>query len=301
MKVNYHLKLLIALIFVFGISAGKVKAQDSTESPTILGIKYFLPENNVPYIEINTKKKLGRKFEPVVNVTVNVYLDEVGDKNLLGKVITGKTGLARIGIPASLKTSWDALDEFKIVAASVPTAKEEALSEELTIKKAILVIDTSSADGMRIVTGQLKEKKGAEWVAVKDIEMKLRIKRLLGNLTVGDEETYTSDSTGLASAEFKKDSMPGDAKGNLVLVARVEDNDVYGNLVVEKTAPWAVPGVTDANFWHRSLWSTGNRSPIWLLIIAIAIIGGVWGTIIYLVRQMFKIKKLGKQFEKGLT
>jgi hypothetical protein len=41
----------------------------------------------------------------------------------------------------------------------------------------------------------------------------------------GDEETYTSDSTGMASAGFKRDSMPGDEKGNLILVVRVEDND----------------------------------------------------------------------------
>jgi len=33
------------------------------------------------------------------------------------------------------------------------------------------------------------------------------------------------DSTGMASAGFKRDSIPGDEKGNLILVARVEDND----------------------------------------------------------------------------
>ncbi len=100
-----------------------------------------------------------------------------------------------------------------------PKPGEEPLVQHLTIKKAILVIDTSSEEGIRSVTAQLKEKKGNEWVAVKDIEMKLRVKRLLGNLTAGDAETFTSDSTGTAIAEFKRDSMPGDEKGNLVLVA----------------------------------------------------------------------------------
>jgi len=85
------------------------------------------------------------------------------------------------------------------------------------------------------VPAQLKEKNGNEWVAVKEIEMKLGIKRMLGNFTVGDEETYTSDSTEMASAEFKRDSKPGDEKGNLILVARVEDNDDYCNLVAEKS------------------------------------------------------------------
>ena len=147
----------------------------------------------------------------------------------------------------------------------------------------------------------LKEKKGNEWMAVKEIEMKLSIKRLQGNLTVGEAETFTSDSTGTASAAFIKDSMPGDAKGNIILVARVEDNDSYGNLVVEKSVPWGKVAKAETNFWHRTLWSTGNRAPVWLLVIAFAIIIGVWGTLIYLVWQLVKIKKMGKAFERGMS
>jgi hypothetical protein len=128
--------------------------------------------------------------------------------------------------------------------------------------------------------------------------MKVGVKRLGGNLTVGDADTYTSDSTGLASAEYKRDSLAGDEKGNLVLVAKIEDNDTYGNLVVEKSVPWGKAVLADTHFWHRTLWSTGNRAPIWLLLIAFAIIIGVWSSIIYLVRQVIKIKKIGRDYER---
>ena len=46
-------------------------------------------------------------------------------------------------------------------------------------------------------------------MAVREIEMKLGIKCILLNLTVREAETYTSDSTGMVSAGFKEDSMPG--------------------------------------------------------------------------------------------
>ncbi len=295
MKKNNHHKLLIIFLFLFATAIGKLHAQDSAAaSPVLLSLRYFLPENKIPYIIVNTKKKVERKFLPVKNIPVNVYYGEVAEKNLLGKIVTAVNGEGRVAFPASLKANWDSLDEFKILAESVPAKGEELLSADITIKKAILVIDTLSVDGVRTVTGMLKEKKGDEWVAVKEIEMKLSIKQLLGNLTVGEAETYTSDSTGTASAAFNKDSMPGDEKGNLVLVARVEDNDIYGNLVAEKSVFWGKPLQAEANFWHRTLWSTGNRAPIWLLVIAFAIIIGVWGTLIYLVRQVFKIKKLGE-------
>ena len=292
MKPNNHHKLFIIMLFLFGTTVSKINAQDSTAT-TVLSVRYFLPENKIPYVDVSTKKKVGRKFEPVKGIPVNVYFSEAAEKNLLGKIITGIDGEGRVALPASFKATWDSLNEFKFVAVSDSFAGVESLSGDVTIKKAILVIDTTSTEGIRTVTAQLKEKNGNEWVAVKEIEMKLGIKRRLGNLTVGDAETYTSDSTGMASAEFKRDSMPGDEKGNLILVARVEDNDNYGNLVVEKSVPWGKSVQAETHFWHRTLWSTGNRAPLWLLFIAYSIVIGVWGTIIFLVLQIVKIKKLG--------
>jgi hypothetical protein len=294
MKANNHHKLFILFLFLLGAAITKASAQDSAAAEPILSVRYFLPENKVPYLELNTKKKVGRKFEPITGISVNVYFNEEAEQNLLGKITTGSTGLGRLAFPASFKATWDSLNEFKFVAVSEATKGVESLSSDIAIKKAILVIDTTVEDGARTMTAQLKEKIGEEWVAVKEIEMKLGIKRLLGNLSVGDAETYTSDSTGIASAGFLRDSMPGDKKGNLILVARVEDNDTYGNLVEEKSVPWGKALQAENNFWHRTLWSTGNRAPVWLLFIAISIIAGVWGTIFYLVR--FKIKKMGKEY-----
>jgi hypothetical protein len=301
MKANYHHKFLAGLIVIACLVAGKSYAQDSAASPTVLGIRYFLPENKVPYIEVSTKKKVGRKFEPVTGLPVSVFITDTAAANLLGSTKTASNGTGRIALPPSFKAAWDSLSEFTFVASMPATGKEEAQTAEIIIKKAILVIDTVSEDGVRSVTAQLKEKVGNEWVAVKDIEMKLGIKRGLGNLSVGEEETYTADTTGIAIAEFKHDSMPGDAKGNIFLVARVEDNDTYGNLVVEKAVPWGKAHQAESHFWHRSLWSTGGRAPVWLLTIALAIIIGVWSTIFYLIKQMFRIRKMGHDYEKDIA
>lgn len=294
MKANFHHKFFLLLLLFSTMAVGKAFAQEKESAPVLLSLKYFLPENKVPYINVITKRKVGRKFEPVPGVNVSVYLDANRPENLLGKVITAGNGEARIAFPTALKTTWDSLDAFTILAESVPAAKEELLSAELPVKKAILIVDTVNEDGVRNVTGMLKEKKGDAYLPVGDVEMKLKIKRLLGNLTVGEEETYTSDSSGIATAEFKKDSMPGDEKGNIILVARVEDNDTYGNLVVEKKVPWGKPSIAETHFWHRTLWSTGNRAPVWLLVMAFSIMIGVWGTVIYLIRQVVKIRKMGK-------
>ena len=226
-----------------------IHAQDSAvASPTMLSISYFLPANHVPYLEVTTKKKVGRKFEPVQNISLNIYFDEAEQKNLLGKVITDTIGKARIGLPPSFRNTWDSLDEFKFLAQSDSSAGQEPLSADITIKKAILTVDTTSVDGVRTVIGELKEKNGNAWVPVKDIDMNLSIKRMLGNLSVGDEATYTSDSAGVSSAEFKRDSIPGDEKGNITLVAKVDDNDTYGTLVSRKDGKLGIGNSTSKRF-----------------------------------------------------
>jgi hypothetical protein len=94
--------------------------------------------------------------------------------------------------------------------------------------------------------------------------------------------------------------MPGDEKGNLALVARVVDNDTYGNLTTEKIVPWGVVEKPNLTFFkQRTLWSTRFETPIWLLLLAYSIGGSVWIVIIYLIWQLMIIKKIGRNLPKG--
>ena len=301
MKLSNPTKITIGLFLLFCINSHNIMAQDSSAIPTLMAIRYMVPINQVPYLSVNTKKKVGRKFEPVKGISCSVYFNDTSNHNLLGKTVTGVNGEGKVAFPASFKATWDSLTSFKFIAIADAPAGEEPLSSDVTIKKSILTIDTASVDGVKMVTAQLKEKIGNNWVAVKDIEMKLGIKRMLGDLTVGDAETYTADSSGTASAEFKRDAIPGDEKGNLFLVAKIEDNDSYGNLTIEKSVPWGKAVHTQSIFLKRALWSTGNRAPIWLLMIALSIIVGVWSTLFYLIKQMLTIKKLGKLFDENAS
>lgn len=290
MKMKNPHKIIILILFILGFSFINTNAQDEAPKPKpVISIKYFVSTNLLPYLEVNTQTKTGRVLDALKNIPVSVYFGEEAAENLIGKTTTGLFGKSKVYLTPQFKTKWDSLNDFTFTAV----ADSFGISSEVAIKKAALFIDTLNEDGTKSVKAILKEKKGTDWVAVGAVEMKLRIKRLTGNLSVGDDETYTSDSSGFAIAEFKKDSIPGDEKGNIILSAKVEENETYGNLEVEQQANWGKPSSLENHFWHRSLWSTGNRAPIWLLTLAIGIIIGIWGTIIYLVLQMIKIKKLG--------
>ena len=76
MKVLYkYLKIVISLTLLLGISIDTTQAQDSVASKTELLISYYLPVNKVPYLQVTSRKKVGRKYEAVKNIPVDIYFN----------------------------------------------------------------------------------------------------------------------------------------------------------------------------------------------------------------------------------
>ncbi len=245
---------------------------------------------------VQSRIKVGKKFQPLPRQVVQLYLDSNSAENLITKTYTDENGKAKVIIPPALKDKWNNNPKHNFIAVLEATSLEDERTTTLEIAKAKIVMDTSNSEGTRTVNVKVMYFENNDWVPAKDVEMKVGVVRSAGILSAGDEETYTTDSTGTTTVEFKKDSLPGDQQGNIVLVAQVEDNDQYGNLLVEKAVPWGVAVKHEKNFFdQRTLWSTRFRTPIWLLFMAYSIIATVWSVIIYLVFQIIKIKKLGKE------
>ena len=291
MKKNKFIFLLLPLLFA--LLTNPVAAQeDSVVAKELVKLKYFNDNNGVQFLILENSLKTGKKIEPLKNKVFQLYLDSNKTENLIATVTTDKNGKAKSFLPPSLKAAWAASPLHKFIA--VATGKEEETAAELEIIKSKIKIDTAIEEGTRRITVQVMKYENSEWVPANEVEMKVGIQRLGGILSAGDEESYTTDSSGTVSVELTKDSLPGDEKGNMVLVAKVEDNDQYGNLLVQKTVPWGVALKTDKSFFdQRTLWTTRFRTPLWLLFMAYSIVIGVWGTIIYLVLQIIRIKKIG--------
>lgn len=289
-KINKNYILLICFISVMN----GMQAQDSIVKEPVVKLNYYSVNNTVPYIVIHTQFKEGKKYSPAGNISGQVYMDgDSSEANLLGKFTTNESGVAKLILPAATQQIWNNATQHNFKASATGKGFESS-ETELSITKSKITIDTSSTDEAKSITVTVSQLKDKEWVPAKDVELKIGISRLNSLLPVGDEETYTTDSTGQVTAEFKKDSMPRDMKGNIVLVAKVEDNELYGSLSVEKAVPWGVYKQYENSFSKRTLWATGNKTPIWLLAMAFSIIAGVWGTFVYLILQLVKIRKLGR-------
>ena len=293
MKTSKFLVLIVSFLIAFHSA---VNAQDEPAKPKqVVTLRYFNENNSFQYLLLQSWSKTGKKLEPVANKAFQVYLDSNSSANLVGKVQTDNEGKVKALIPAGLKSVWDSASTHTFLVMAEGSGKEDETATEFTITKSKITIDTTNQDGVRSIAASVMKFDQGNWVPVANVEMKLGVLRMDKSiLSGGDEATYTTDSTGIATAEFKKDSLPGDSKGNIILAASVEDNDELGNLLIEKPVNWGVPLKEDKSFFdQRALWTTRFKTPYWLLIIAYSISIGVWSTILYLVFQLFRIKKLG--------
>ena len=279
------------IVLVAALLPQFLMAQAAEKNTLVLGVKYYNDNNAAQHLVVSAKSKIDGKFQKIGNIAVKVFITNDSNKNnFIGAGITSERGEFILFIPPSAKTEWLKSATQNFIAISAANKLYDEARAETTITKAKIKMDT--ADG-KIVNAKLFIKVDSSWQPMAGVEMLLAVKRLDGNLNISETATYTSDSAGAISGEFKRDSLPGDQKGNLVLVANIIDNDVYGNIEAETTVPWGKPLVYTTNYKHRSLFARRGHSPIWLELLAYGIIVLVWAVIIYLGFQIRNIIKLG--------
>lgn len=159
--------------------------------------------------------------------------------------------------------------------------------EIITDIQIILQSDREAHEVKAVVVG--KNEKGEE-ALVKNAEIGFFVKRYFGDLRV-DDKSITTDKNGVASIPFPAD-LPGDAEGNVEMTVRLMD-DKYAGAVVSQNVNIAKVTVVENMLDERALWGTRAKTPIWLLFMYLGMTGGIWLGILYIVINIFKIKKLG--------
>jgi hypothetical protein len=278
------------LTFALTLLATGISFAQVEKNKLILGLGYYNDNNQMQYLKANTKAKINGKFTQVGGVQVKFYISSESPEHLLGGAKTDANGQAALMIPPGAKDEWNKSPKQSFLAIADSTDLYKTVSTSIDLSKARIKLDTAED---KKINATLVEQQGSNWVPVKGVDMKIAVKRLGGDLNVTETPTVTTDSLGMASADFKLLNLPGDLKGNLVLIASVEDNDIYGNLSTERIVPWGTPTDYVSDYDKRTLFARAGRAPFWLLWMASGITLSVWLVIFYLFIQIRKLKKLG--------
>lgn len=152
-----------------------------------------------------------------------------------------------------------------------------------------LVVEDSIKTCKAIITAGDKPLEG--------IQVKFFVKRFFGSLPlIANGKSVSTDETGVASIKFPND-LPGDCNGTVVVSAKVEDDDNYGSFEAKDSIKWGtiVSVTAQEEEWNeRSLVGSGNKAPVYLITTAGVIMIVVWGTLLYVIYSLVKIKKAGK-------
>lgn len=106
------------------------------------------------------------------------------------------------------------------------------------------------------------------------------------------------DSSKKIAIQVPTDIM-GDTLGRLKVKAQLIGNGEYvdTSTTIEVQAAMRPP-VQQPFFSQRALWNTQRKSPRWLILMSITVLTIVYGTLIYVIVLMFRLRKQGQIFIK---
>lgn len=161
----------------------------------------------------------------------------------------------------------------------------EAAEEALEIKKANLTLTPVNEDSLHSVKLALFDMTTGTQVPLPQIGLNVYVKRMFGNLKIGEG---TTDATGETLVEIPG-KLPGDEKGNITVLARLDESEEYGALEAAVAQPWGIAVKEDIRKLPRALWS--SSPPLWMLITFIVLMTTVWGHYIVIIFELFRLRK----------
>jgi hypothetical protein len=210
----------------------------------------------------------------------------------IGKIITDGNGIAFLNIKAGeLTADGEGKLHFKALFAGNKSA--ESAEEELVVKRGRLTITPVKEDSLHSLQVKLVDLSSGTETAIPETDLGIFVKRHFKPLKIGEGKT---DESGEVSVEVPN-NLPGDANGNITLLARLDDNEDYGTLEASVIQPWGTPVSDKIEELPRALWSP--HPPLWMLITFIVLVTVVWGHYIVIVYELFRLRKEKPQTTNG--
>lgn len=257
--------------------------EPSLISPSIDFTSVQKGDNSIA-LKVGMRAKVKGQFINLYKMKVS-FFQVVNEEDIpLGFKITDGNGKAIFNVKGdSLKTDAEGKLNFKVVFAG--NKAMESAEEYVSFRRGRLEITPVKEDSLLTVQVKLIDVGTGEETPVKETAVGIFVKRMFLPMKVGEA---TTDENGEGSVEFPN-NLPGDAKGNLTLLARLDENETYGNIEAAVVQPWGVPVSDKPEAQPRALWS--SHPPLWMLITFIVLMLAVWGHYIVIVYELFRLRK----------
>ncbi|MCX6279995.1 MAG: hypothetical protein NT004_18170, partial [Bacteroidetes bacterium] len=218
---------------------------------------------------INFKSLQGKTEKPIISA------------------LTNEKGKATIAIPEDFLNTGGDNGIYSFEASFSGKDKYDKSSSGTTMKPLRMEVTFFQKDGEKMINLKAVEPgKDNQWVPVEKLDIQFYVPRTFSLLKVGQ----AAIENGTTSMEFPT-SIPGNQLGYLTIVAKVEENEVYGNVEVSGTINWGKP-LPPVKVIKRGLGDTD--APLWMVYTLIVLLSLVWFHYMYVIFTIFRIRHLGK-------
>ena len=304
LNIKFRINRIVIFIPLMAIILNTNHAIGQGTKDSAAGLPFTMNLNSTVSNGVRSVKVLVTRKESKRTIIVddikspfNLYLNEVKDYDAasgtgwMSKTYLNSDGEVIFKFPTWFTKLADTVHEYTFIVKTAADPKYEDAEEEITVADARIDLEYFGEDSIKTASASISGWNKTEYVAVPNAELKLGIKRTFNYLPFVEAGSTTNEE-GKISGELPLD-LPGNANKTITLVARLEDDAVYGNVEITRDVPWAIlPKPNPVR--GRTLWSPGGNAPLILVISSITIILIIWGTIFYLLSLLFKIKRLGK-------
>lgn len=281
--IDYLFLIFISAAF-FSSAINKIYSQDDEKHRIRLKADYFKEMDGDNYVQIGAISKIDKETISVGNIELSIENEYYDDIIELGSVKTNMNGESKFLIKEfdQLKADSNNVYNLNIVFKGNDTFKRA--SKSISFKDAIIKANLITKDSINYVNSTLIDK--ATDSIIEGESLVVQVNRLFRPLIIGEPLNYT-DETGSIMVPVE-DGIPG-VNGILTLEVVLKDNDDYGTVKKSFDAAIGVPIKDESTFDDRTMWSPRNKTPLLLLIIPNLLTFSLWGIIIFLIFNLYKI------------
>jgi hypothetical protein len=285
---NIYSKFSLLLLVCMTLAAtNEVSASVAAKKERVrMKMYYFKNDAGERRIQIGLTAGSGKNMHGVKNAQV-VLTSVLNDSTVtLATLETDTIGEVTLYFASDFKLPMD--EEGKSIISASYDGNEEnaAASSELEISDIELEFSFEIEDSVKYLSVAASKLDGeGNKVPVEALEINIGVQRLYSVLPI--EKTDT-DEDGIAQIEIPND-LPGNEAGVLTFVARIEDNDEFGNVTKSASQDWGTPVSYEIKPLPRQLYT--DEAPIWMIASVCIILLGAWYHFFLSISKLMKMKK----------
>lgn len=278
--------LSILSVLLFSTSLQNLHAQKVKKEKLRLKVQYVKIMDEEIYLIIKATARVKKQNIKVSNINLTIYNKLDGKKIKVGKTMTNMIGESKFILKSINAIKPDSTNTYNILVSFKGNDTFKKASKSISFKNADIKTKLTTKDSVNYITATLIDVSTDSLISNQSLTV--QVQRLFQPLFIGEEFNITNENGSIIVPV--EEGIPG-VDGNLTFEVVLNESEEFGTIIALVKAPIGTPIVNESTFDQRTMWSTRNKTPLFLLIFPNLLIFGIWGLIIYLITNLFKISK----------